>query len=89
MRQNPSELIAAFRSSGQTQKDFCSRRSISVGTLQYHLRKMKPELPAAGPAGFIALTPETLRRSEEGTVVILRGRFSPSLLVELIRGLDN
>jgi len=36
-------LVAQYAASGNTQREFCERRRISVGTLQYWLRKVAAE----------------------------------------------
>jgi hypothetical protein len=84
-------LVGEYRSSGLTQKEFCSRKQIAVSALQYHLSKLKKRKGTNGdksrsscPGRFIPLqfghtgSPAT-------TVVIVRGSFDRGEVAELVR----
>jgi hypothetical protein len=83
-----SDLISRFQASGLTQKQFCTTESISVSTLQYHLKKSRSETIglSAAPA-FISLPREG--ESKVSTLVILKGRFSLPELSEFIGSLGS
>ena len=41
MARNSQQLVRDFRQSGLTQKQFCRDNSVTLSTLQYHLRKQQ------------------------------------------------
>jgi orotate phosphoribosyltransferase-like protein len=53
MQHSTETIVSQYKASGLTQKEFCNSKSISLNTLQYHLKKSrktaKPALPAFLP----------------------------------------
>jgi hypothetical protein len=89
MSYNTSDLVAQYRSSGLAQKQFCTKHTIALSTLQYHLRKGRLTQSAkALPPGFIPLkvSPASTPMS---TIAIIRGNFPLSQISELIKSFEG
>lgn len=79
-------LVAQWRGSGQTQKEFCSIHGLKVCTLAYWVRRSKE---AAGSPGFRELCPGPSLSSEHIEIVYPNGvrvqtRVDLSLVAKLI-----
>jgi hypothetical protein len=86
MRHRTHDLVERYRASGLTQQAFCAKQAVPHSTLQYHLAidKRAQALRPAAPQ-FIPITaaagPDSAR-----TIVMLRGHFKTSEILELLNG---
>lgn len=81
-----SQLIDQYQNSGLTQKKFCSQNSISLSSLQYHLRKRKAKA-VDSPKKFLQLiaTGNSGRQAHNAsTIIVIRGIFSSREIADIL-----
>lgn len=89
MKHTTTELVSSFKSSGLTQKEFCTREKIALSTLQYHLRKSRKQRSwkkKEGTGNFLPLlisNKESHSKASSKTVLLLHGEISIEELSEL------
>jgi hypothetical protein len=101
MELTDKSLVPTFKSSGLTQKEFCSKHDISLVKLQYHLYRKKEKAikankevsPKARPA-FISFGKQErtdLNQNEETSkaITIIHGRFNPKELAAMLLELEK
>jgi transposase-like protein len=90
-REEWADLVQAQESSEQTIKAFCELHHLNRHTFQYWRGKFRQE--ENDSQGFVNLRPPVLAgqsilvRCSSGVEVELPADYTPSLLIELIRGL--
>lgn len=87
MRHRTDGLIKELQKSGLSQKEFCAKHSISVSTLQYHLKKNRVE-HSEKPRGFISILPSFADHPFD-TIVVARGKFSAAHVGQVLRALGS
>lgn len=61
-------IIEAYKSSGQTQRDFCTARGINAGVFHYWLSRYRGEQASMG-VGFEEIAPPAIGAAEAGIVL--------------------
>lgn len=87
MRHTTDKIVAQYRASGLTQKDFCKRMSVPFSTLQYHLNKLKQRAPKAQTPTFIPI-PSFQATRHIKRMIIIEG-FDAEDLRMILAGMEN
>ena len=82
MSYETKDLVARYKASGLTQKEFCEKNSVPHSTLQYHLQKFREKnaMPGFIPVSMPKAT------GTASSIVIIRGNYSSAQIAEMIKG---
>ena len=82
-----TRMVTEYCDSGITQREFCARRKVSIGTLQYWLRKIARDEERRSPAAP-QLVEVSLVKAEPGTARFAAGNGPGVLAAEAARSYE-
>ena len=86
-----AKLVSSFKSSGLTQKEFCSKQKIALSTLQYHLSKSRKSVSKDTKVTGGSFLPLRINQvpyppaTGSKTVLLLHGDIQTTAIAELFR----